>query len=49
MSPGQETGNKARGKAAFVAHENLGRTATHTVLYSLTLVQKVGLQGGNCC
>lgn len=34
-SPWEESGNKVNGKAAFVAHENVGKTATHTGVYSL--------------
>lgn len=33
-----------------VAHENLGKTATHTVLCSVAFrVQKAGIQDGLCC
>lgn len=34
-SPWEESGNKANGKEAFVAHENVGTTTTHTGVYSL--------------
>lgn len=34
-SPWEETGNEPSGKAAFIAHENLGATAKYTVLYSV--------------